>query len=146
VSANRPRRLNLGSGTRGEERDRDQATVASLEPAPLVEPLARLGCECPAPDGRDHLPPGGSNEETDWRKIFFLLAAPDRRVHLHVRATGAANQRYALLFRDYLRAHPDAAAAYASLKAKLSELDPPLEPGVYADVKDGGQAQAPASS
>ena len=57
-------------------------------------------------------------------------------MHLHVRVAGAANQRYALLFRDYLRDHPAAAAAYASLKTKLSELDPPLEPDDYTDVKD----------
>jgi GrpB-like predicted nucleotidyltransferase (UPF0157 family) len=68
--------------------------------------------------------------------VFFLLPSPEPRAHLHVRAAGAANQRYALLFRDYLRAHPATAAAYANLKTKLSELDPPLEPDEYADVKD----------
>ncbi|HET9470045.1 MAG TPA: GrpB family protein [Usitatibacter sp.] len=113
-----------------------QATVAALEPDSLSGSLARLGYECTAPDGRDHVPPGGSSDEADWRKAFFLLASPERRVHLHVRVAGAANQRYALLFRDYLRAHPAAAAAYANLKRKLSEIDPPLDPDEYADVKD----------
>jgi GrpB-like predicted nucleotidyltransferase (UPF0157 family) len=113
-----------------------QATVESLTPGPLNDSLTRLGYECAAPNGRDHLPPGASSREADWRKMFFLLALPELRVHLHLRVAGAANQRYALLFRDYLRAHPAVAAAYASLKTKLSELDPPLEPGEYADVKD----------
>ena len=113
-----------------------QATVASLELESLSGRLARLGYERVAPYARDHLPPGGSSDEADWRKAFFLLASPERRVHPHVRVAGAANQRYALLFRDYLRDHPAAAAAYASLKTKLSELDPPLEPDDYTDVKD----------
>lgn len=113
-----------------------QATVASLDPDSLGESLARLGYERPVSDACDHVPPGGSAHDADWRKAFFRLATPDRRVHLHVRVAGAANQRYALLFRDYLRAHPAAAAAYAGLKMKLSALDPPLSPDTYADVKD----------
>jgi GrpB-like predicted nucleotidyltransferase (UPF0157 family) len=113
-----------------------QTTVASLDPSGIQDALARLGYECTAPDGYDHVPAGRVGREADWRKVFFLLAASDHRVHLHVRAAGAPNQRYALLFRDYLRVHADAAAAYASLKTKLSELDPPLSPMTYADVKD----------
>jgi len=43
-----------------------------------------------------------------------------RRVNLHVRLQGRSNQRYALLFRDYLRAHPRAAAAYGQAKTALA--------------------------
>ena len=51
-----------------------------------------------------------------------------------MRAANRANQRYALLFRDYLRAHPAAVEAYAELKRRLAaEL---RNVGVYADVKD----------
>jgi GrpB-like predicted nucleotidyltransferase (UPF0157 family) len=58
-----------------------------------------------------------------------------RRVNLHVRVAGRANQRYALLFRDYLRAHPDTAAAYGEFKKRAASL--PLESvGEYADLKD----------
>jgi GrpB-like predicted nucleotidyltransferase (UPF0157 family) len=39
-----------------------------------------------------------------------------------------------LLFRDYLRAHADAAAAYAELKRRLArDLE---DPTAYPDVKD----------
>jgi GrpB-like predicted nucleotidyltransferase (UPF0157 family) len=38
------------------------------------------------------------------------------RHHLYVVAAGAAELRRHLLFRDHLRAHPDAARAYADLK------------------------------
>ena len=59
---------------------------------------------------------------------------PADRSNVHVRVAGAPNQRYALLFRDYLRAHPESAAAYARLKRALAALG--IEPGVYAEVKD----------
>jgi GrpB-like predicted nucleotidyltransferase (UPF0157 family) len=51
-----------------------------------------------------------------------------------VRVVGRPNQRYALLFRDYLRAHPQASAAYAELKRRLAALG--IARSVYAEVKD----------
>jgi GrpB-like predicted nucleotidyltransferase (UPF0157 family) len=47
---------------------------------------------------------------------------------------GRANQRYPLLFRDYLRAHPAAGQAYAELKRRLAAQL--ADPGAYSDVKD----------
>ena len=47
---------------------------------------------------------------------------------------GRANQRYALLFRDYLRTHPTTAAAYAELKRRLAQNL--ADPDTYPDVKD----------
>ena len=61
-------------------------------------------------------------------------SAGQRRVNVHVRQAGKPNQRYALLFRDYLRAHPASAAAYAELKRRLAQHLADLE--FYADVKD----------
>jgi len=55
-------------------------------------------------------------------------------VNLHLRVNGRPNQRYPLLFHDYLRAHDEAATSYATLKRRLAELS--LETGVYADIKD----------
>ena len=53
---------------------------------------------------------------------------------MHVRVRGRANQRYPLLFRDYLRTHPGPAGAYAELKRRLAEK---LEDsGTYSEVKD----------
>jgi len=51
-----------------------------------------------------------------------------------VRVQGRANQRYALLFRDYLRANPATAAAYAELKRRLAQHL--ADPDTYPDVKD----------
>ena len=47
---------------------------------------------------------------------------------------GNANQRYALLFRDYLRAHPSTAEAYGSLKRGLAAVAPDVD--AYSDLKD----------
>jgi GrpB-like predicted nucleotidyltransferase (UPF0157 family) len=85
--------------------------------------------------GRDHGPAGSSTEESDWKKEI-LTEPPDlRRVNVHVRVQGRANQRYALLFRDYLRAHPESADAYGRLKRDLALLLP-NDSGRYADTKD----------
>lgn len=57
-----------------------------------------------------------------------------RRINVHVREAGRPNQRYALLFRDYLIAHPRAAAAYGELKQRLAASL--ISEDAYADVKD----------
>jgi GrpB-like predicted nucleotidyltransferase (UPF0157 family) len=115
-----------------------QVTVAALDQATLSAGFERAGF-VPAADNprHDHQPPGAIGPDDDWAKLFFRPAAGvfgGRRINVHVRAAGRANQRYALLFRDYLRAHPAAAAAYAELKRRLAALG--LETGVYAEVKD----------
>ena len=51
-----------------------------------------------------------------------------------MRVQRAANQRYPLLFRDYLRAHPRTAAAYAELKRRLAAHL--ADPQTYPVVKD----------
>ena len=109
-----------------------QLTVAALDKGRLVPALASAGF-IDQDIGQDHRPPGASGPDANWRKLFFQ-AGSGRPVNLHVRAEGMPNQRYALLFRDYLRADPEAAAAYARLKRALAALG--IDPGVYADVKD----------
>ena len=56
-------------------------------------------------------------------------------MNVHVRVEGRSNQRYALLFRDYLRSHPDSAGAYETLKRDLAEVFADHS-GRYADTKD----------
>ena len=66
---------------------------------------------------------------------MFRPPAKHRPTHLHVRALGRPNQRYPLLFRDYLRAHPVASAAYAQIKTSLSQRHPDDVDFYYA-IKD----------
>jgi GrpB-like predicted nucleotidyltransferase (UPF0157 family) len=109
-----------------------QVTVAALDRDRLVPLLARAGF-VDREIGEDHRPPGAGGPDEDWRKLFFQPRT-GRAVNLHVRVAGRPNQRYPLLFRDYLRSHSDAVAAYARLKRGLAALG--IDRGVYADVKD----------
>nr|WP_259664542.1 GrpB family protein [Rhizobium binae] len=43
---------------------------------------------------------------------------------MHIREKGRFNQRYSLLCRDFLRAHPIAASAYALIKQRLAQRFP----------------------
>src|SRR4029079_1192646 len=58
-----------------------------------------------------------------------------RPTNVHVRVAGRPNQRYALLFRDYLRVHPAAAAGYADLKRQLAAYHPD-DIQAYVNIKD----------
>ncbi|WP_433168384.1 GrpB family protein [Kribbella sp. CA-247076] len=87
------------------------------------------------PPRRDHPVPGLPAEDLQWVKRLLVEPMYRRRVNLHVRVAGRANQRYPLLFRDYLRSHPDTAAAYGEFKRRAAAL--PIESTAdYADLKD----------
>ena len=101
----------------------------------LVTPLGWLGYTLIPHITSDHLPPLYQGSETDWEKLMFRPPANQRPTHLHVRALGRPNQRYPLLFRDYLRAHPVASAAYAQIKTSLSKQHPD-DVDFYYDIKD----------
>ena len=78
--------------------------------------------------------PGLPSDAREWRKILFTEPSGARRTHVHMRVEGWANQRYALLFRDFLRTHAEEAAAYAAAKRALAALAP--DSGTYASAKD----------
>jgi GrpB-like predicted nucleotidyltransferase (UPF0157 family) len=59
----------------------------------------------------------------------------ERRTHIHIRQQGNLNQRYALLFRDYLRASLTTRRAYAISKFRLAEIFPQSIDG-YLYIKD----------
>lgn len=70
----------------------------------------------------DHRPPGADLPDVELAKRAFTESPGERRTNIHVRVAGRFNQRYALLCRDYLRAHPGAAHAYAEVKRALADL------------------------
>lgn len=84
---------------------------------------------------QDHVPPTATTSEQDWTKQMYRPNPDLRRLNIHVRRAGSGNQRYALLFRDYLRARPLATAAYAQTKVALSQHGP-TDWDLYYDVKD----------
>jgi GrpB-like predicted nucleotidyltransferase (UPF0157 family) len=110
-----------------------QVAVAALDSA-VVSALTAIGYSLPESMSHDHRPPNATGPDEDWAKLYINPPPGQRRTHTHVRVLGRPNQRYALLFRDYLRAHPPTAAAYAELKRRLAEhLADPL---MYPEVKD----------
>ncbi|MEV4899627.1 GrpB family protein, partial [Nonomuraea sp. NPDC055795] len=62
------------------------------------------------------------------------LPPPDRHMRPHSTGAASPNDRLALLFRDWFRAHPLAVPAYADFKRRLAGAV--RETGEYADVKD----------
>jgi GrpB-like predicted nucleotidyltransferase (UPF0157 family) len=111
-----------------------QVTVAQLEPA-VEAALAGAGFQRILTITGDHVPPGGPLAADEWAKWIFKPPAGSRRANIHVRCAGRANQRYPLLFRDYLRAHPASAEAYRQVKVALARLHPD-DVDAYYDVKD----------
>ncbi len=110
-----------------------QITVANVHDPAAPTALSSAGFVHRPKVTRDHLPPGTSSPPTDWDKHFFIEAPGMRRANIHLRALGKPNQRYALLFRDYLRAHPAASESYAHVKMSLAAR---VERSDYIDIKD----------
>lgn len=82
----------------------------------------------------DHMPPGVTDEPAQWAKRYVQQREP-RPIHVHIRVYGRANMRYALLFRDYLRAHLATMGAYAQIKQALAHYHADDVDAYYA-VKD----------
>jgi GrpB-like predicted nucleotidyltransferase (UPF0157 family) len=111
-----------------------QITVHDFTPD-LEAAFLRAGYPRRADITRDHRPPTDSMPDRDWEKQYYQPLPGARPTHVHVRRAGSANGRYALLFRDYLRAHPLASAAYAQAKMALARHDA-TNWDLYYDVKD----------
>jgi len=102
-----------------------QISVADFEPLDAYRiPLERLGYIFRA-------------ENPELTKRYFRETPGERRVHVHVRRAGSFSQQLALLFRDYVRAHPAVAAQYAQLKIELARrYNRPEDREAYTDSKD----------
>ncbi len=60
------------------------------------------------------------SENPDRTKRYFREPPGARRTHVHVRRGGTFSEQFALLFRDYLREHPNDADDYAGRKRHLA--------------------------
>jgi GrpB-like predicted nucleotidyltransferase (UPF0157 family) len=112
-----------------------QMTVLSLNDEALQSALDTAGFVCREDIARDHSPPGGMVPAGELEKRYAKTAEPARAAHVHIRVAGCWNQRYALLCRDYLRSHKDAANAYAEIKRQLARYFP-NDTIAYYDIKD----------
>jgi len=113
-----------------------QVTVAAIRPAePLIAAFQVAGYQHRPGRCEDHRPLGDLGLPEEWQKLYFRESDGARRTHIHVREAGRANQRYALLFRDFLRNHGLAAAGYEQAKRALARLHPD-DIDAYLEVKD----------
>ncbi|MGH2712418.1 MAG: GrpB family protein [Thermoleophilaceae bacterium] len=86
-----------------------QISVAALEPPDAFRvPLEQLGYVFRA-------------DNLERTKRYFREPPGARRTHLHVRRAGSFSEQLALLFRDFMRTHPDWAQRYAELKYGVAE-------------------------
>jgi GrpB-like predicted nucleotidyltransferase (UPF0157 family) len=101
-----------------------QVSVADLEPfEPLRSALVGLGYEW-------------MTDNDDRRKRFFRLVSRTgaRVANMHVRRLGVFSEQAALLFRDYLRATPEARRRYEEAKRALAARNWPTVDD-YAEAK-----------
>jgi|SRR5436190_3430713 len=111
-----------------------QITVRDFTPE-LEAAFGRAGYSRLVDYNQDHRPPTATGPDRDWGKWMFRPTLETRPINVHVRRAGSPNGRYAMLFRDYLRAHPLASGGYARAKVALSQHGP-TDWDLYYDVKD----------
>lgn len=110
-----------------------QITVADLS-NDVAAAISQSGFRLHSRTAQDHVPPGHDADLAQWSKMLFKEPHGGRRSHIHVRRDGHANQRYPLLFRDFLIAMPAMAQAYAETKRRLAANL--ADPSTYPEVKD----------
>ncbi len=101
-----------------------QVSVATFEPLDAYQaPLEQVGYVFRA-------------DNPDRTKRYFRESPGQRRTHLHVRRAGSFSEQVALLFRDFLRLHPEVARPYADLKVALARRYAGVEERhAYTDAK-----------
>lgn len=113
-----------------------QISVEDLQEAERAfdRPLAERGFQRSVYQ-HDHVPAGRDDDPERWAKrLWTRRGHSGADINLHVRRLGSPNERLALLFRDWFRAHPEAVPAYARFKSVLAGTVRDI--GTYADVKD----------
>jgi predicted RNase H-like nuclease/GrpB-like predicted nucleotidyltransferase (UPF0157 family) len=104
--------------------------VTDLDEGVIVPPMAEHGFRLrPEPWNHDEVTDGVSH-----RKLVFAAPVGGRSINIHVRVAGGRNVRYALLFRDFLRADAAARTAWGEFKTRLA--------GSVRDLADYGQIKA----
>jgi GrpB-like predicted nucleotidyltransferase (UPF0157 family) len=92
-----------------------QVSVRSLQPMDAYrDPLRSVGYEY-----FEWL----NEDSVDEYPYFAKPPEPPRSFHIHVAESGSHLERRHLAFRDWLRAHPEDAAAYERLKRDLATRD-----------------------
>ncbi len=116
--------------------------VPGLAAKPVIDILVGVHC---LEDASAFLPPLTSlgytyvpqHEETfPERRYLHRIVSGRHTHHLHIVEPASEFFRVQLLFRDYLRSHPDAVVQYAELKYRLAERYR-NDREAYTDAKSG---------
>ncbi len=111
-----------------------QVTVAALTPQ-IPQRLVRAGYRYWESITHDHIPKGEDDNPKLWEKLLFSQPEGERRSNVHVRVDGNPNQKYPLLFRDYLRAHPSSTKTIELIKLEIVKRHA-NDVDTYYDIKD----------
>jgi dephospho-CoA kinase len=111
-----------------------QLAVRSLAEADIIRPALEDAGFPRVPGRWADRPKPVDPDPAHWEKRLHGSADPARIVHLHVREENSPGWRYALLFRDWLRAEPAEAAAYEAEKMRLASTHETT--GTYAEAKE----------
>lgn len=110
-----------------------QVMVETLDRPVIIGRFDMMGFRC--------RPEPWNNEETSFgtkcEKLVFAPPIGGRACNVHVRVEGEPNARFALLFRDYLRANEDVRIVWGEFKTRVSVEVP--------DLARYGQIKAPAT-
>jgi GrpB-like predicted nucleotidyltransferase (UPF0157 family) len=103
-----------------------QITVSSLDDFSRIQELmvTEGGFRPRGEIHEDHIPPGVNQDPLEWRKRYFREPEAAKRTHIHVREMNRKNQKYPLLFRDFLRNDETSRKLYELIKIRLAELFP----------------------
>jgi GrpB-like predicted nucleotidyltransferase (UPF0157 family) len=110
-----------------------QVRVTMIDEPKIIALFSAIGFRC-------RLEPWNRLEVSagrEYRKLVFAPAVGARSCNVHVREDAGGNARYALLFRDFLRADAGARRAWGAFKQRLATSVP--------DLMDYGQIKAPAT-
>lgn len=99
-----------------------QLAVADLAAADRIAPLLAAAGFPPWPGILMDSPLPARTDPAAWSKRLHGNADPARPVNLHVRVAGSPGWRFALCFRDWLRAEPAARQEYAAEKRRVAAL------------------------
>lgn len=100
-------------------------SIIGLDAKPIIDIQVSVPQLNDLPSYRLLIEQGGflfREDNPDQTKRYFRETPGSRRTHIHVRQAGSFSEQVNLLFRDYLRQHPDDCSRYAKEKHRLMEL------------------------
>ncbi len=98
-------------------------SVPNLRAKPIIDILVAVESFAPLDEYKQKLAPLGYAHHphiNDAERLFFWKGTP-RTHHLHIVEYATWEHQRHIIFRDYLRAHPEIARLYAQVKEQLAQ-------------------------